>query len=570
MRDRRSATLLMHLLLATLLFTLRSQAQIQTNVPALKDVYARDFYIGCLLSYTHVGFPTDPVVSGQSTVVDPNGGYLIKYHMNSMSPGNNMKPIYTVNMTASAAAYNAAATQAQKDSIDVNPIISFNGNIIAQLNWAKRQGFTFRGHTLVWHSQTPGMAFFCTGYNANNARLSKEKMTQRLENYIREMIRQLHEGWPGLLSAYDVVNEAITDSGVDRVQDSDWYLTFGDNSYIAKAFEFARKYAKLYNENQIKLYYNDYNTTVAAKADGIVRLLTPIFQAGYLDGIGMQEHDANGSPTAAAFIATYNKFAPICTEMAVTELDVTTGSALPSAAVLQTQANQYGLLFKCFVERSYKSGRGKIISVSKDGLNDTYTFKTNQSSSLWDGRDQCKPAFYEVANVGLYYNALDSMITAARLVQQGAYTNASWSAFQSALTAAVTARDQNYSVNQAVDAALSAATNNLSNATSGLTTTVSGIGSHESEVPAMFALFQNYPNPFNPTTAISFQLSAVSVVKLMVYDALGRIVATLVEGEKPAGSHTVTWNAQNFPSGVYVYRIVAGDYVASKKMLLTK
>jgi flagellar hook assembly protein FlgD len=125
-------------------------------------------------------------------------------------------------------------------------------------------------------------------------------------------------------------------------------------------------------------------------------------------------------------------------------------------------------------------------------------------------------------------------------------------------------------VNQAVDAALNTATNNLSNAISGLTTTVSGIGSHESEVPAMFALFQNYPNPFNPATAISYQLKASSFVELRVYDALGRVVATLVNEEKPAGSHTVIWNAQNCPSGVYIYRIVAGNQVDSKKMLLTK
>ena len=539
---------LLTITLLTALTFIRSEAQIQTNVPALKNVYAKDFYIGCLLSYPHVGFSTDPKVSGQSAIVDTNGGYLIKYHMNSMSPGNNMKPIYTVDMTSSAAAYNAAKTQADKDSIDVNPIISFNGNLIAQLNWAKRQGFTFRGHTLVWYSQTPGTGFFCSGYSTTGTRLSKDRMTQRLENYIKEMIRQIHAGWPGLLSAYDVVNEAITDAGADRTTESDWYVTFGDNSYIAKAFELARKYSRFYNETQIKLYYNDYNTTTAVKADGIVRLLTPIFQAGNLDGIGMQEHDANGSPTADQFIATYNKFAPICSEMAVTELDVTTGSASPSAAVLQTQANQYGLLFKCFVERSYKSGRGKIINVSKDGLDDTYTFKTNQSSSLWDGNDQCKPAFYAVANVGIYYNALDSMITAARTIQRGAYNSTSWSAFQSALASAVTARDQNYTVTLSADASLGTATNLLSAAINGLSTIVSAIGSEGTQTPTQFALLQNYPNPFNPATAITYQLSAVSVVKLTVYDALGRLVATLVNEEKPAGVHTVTWNAQNCPS----------------------
>jgi formylglycine-generating enzyme required for sulfatase activity len=96
-------------------------------------------------------------------------------------------------------------------------------------------------------------------------------------------------------------------------------------------------------------------------------------------------------------------------------------------------------------------------------------------------------------------------------------------------------------------------------------------GLHEKQnVPDRFELFQNYPNPFNPTTAIGYQLSAISLVRLKIYDALGREVATLVDAEKPAGSHTVFWNAQNFPSGVYLCRIVAGDHMESNKMLLMK
>jgi hypothetical protein len=72
------------LMVLLVMLSTHSFAQIQTDVPALKDVYAHDFYIGCLLSYPHIGFSTDPVVPGQSSVVDTNGGYLIKYHMNSM------------------------------------------------------------------------------------------------------------------------------------------------------------------------------------------------------------------------------------------------------------------------------------------------------------------------------------------------------------------------------------------------------------------------------------------------------------------------------------------------------
>ena len=307
-REERKNTLMLFASIVGLALMVQTpvQAQLDTvNVPALRNVFANDFTIGCLLSYTHVGLPGDPVVPGQTAPIVPTGGYLIKYHMNAMSPGNNMKPQYTVDLAGSAAAYNAAATQAEKDSIELRPIIRFNGNLIAQLNWAQRQGFTFRGHTLVWHSQTPGTGFFRTGYSSTGARLTKEKMTLRMENYIKEVIRLIHEGWPGLLSAIDVVNEAINDNtGTDRMDSNEWYTTFGDMSYIMKAFELTRKYTVQYGENQIKLYYNDYSTHNPAKADGIVRICTPIFQAGYLDGIGMQEHDANNSPTAEQWIAS--------------------------------------------------------------------------------------------------------------------------------------------------------------------------------------------------------------------------------------------------------------------------
>jgi endo-1,4-beta-xylanase len=548
-----------------------SFAQIQTDVPALKNVYANDFYIGCLLSYTHIGFANDPYVSGQSSVVSSTGGDLIKFHMNSMSPGNWMKPIYTVDIAGSASAYSAAATQAEKDSIDIHPKVTFNGNIIAQLNWAQRQGFTFRGHTLVWHNQTPGTTFFRSGYTSGGTRLTKEKMIVRMENYISEVIRLIHEGWPGLLSAIDVVNEAVNDNGSDRTTDSEWYVTFGDNSYIMKAFEFACKYTVQYGETQIKLYYNDYNTSTSSKADGIVRVCGPIFHAGYLDGIGMQEHDALSSPTAAQWIATYNKFDTICTEMAVTEFDISTGSGTntPSPSILATQANQYGQLFKCFVERSYKSGRGKIISVSKDGLNDEWTFVKNQSSSLWDAQNQCKPAFYAVANVGINYHALDLLISYADTLSGDNYPPGSWSTLAAALDSAKRVINRNYSASVSADTALSKAKNFLQSAISGLTVTnVEVAGGTNLKT---FTLSQNYPNPFNPsTTMIRYQIPESNHVTLIVYDVLGREVITLVNDQKPAGSYTQDWNAEKLPSGVYLYRLTSGTTSITKKMLLIK
>jgi Beta-1,4-xylanase len=544
-----------------MIFSTGSFSQTQTNVPALKDVYAKDFYIGCLLSYRNIGFPTDPYVTGQSAVTTPDGGNLIKFHMNSMGPGNNMKPQYTVDINGSALAYNAAATQAQKDSINVHPVVRFNGDLIAQLNWAQRQGFKFRGHTLVWYSQTPGTAFFRTGYAAGGTYVRKDTMTTRMDSYIKDVIRLIHEGWPGLLLAIDVVNEAVNDDGTDRATGNEWYTTFGDNSFIMKAFEITRKYTVQYGETQIQLYYNDYNTSTASKANGIVRVCGPIFRAGYLDGIGMQEHDGINSPTAAQWIASYNKFDTICTVMAVTELDV-------KSTDLTAQANQFGLLLKCFVERSYRSGRGKIVNVTKDGLNDANTFNAN--SSIWDANDQCKPSFYEFANVGINYHSLDSLLSSADTLQQIKYTAESWSSFAGALAFAQNAKTQNYSASQSTATALGQAKDSLMTAINDLVPVATAVHNVNGNDPEVFALSQNYPNPFNPTTQIKYSVPQNGFVSLKVYSILGKEVAVLFAGYQHAGNYVVTFDATVFVSGVYFYRLVASNFTDTKKLMLLK
>jgi len=88
--------------------------------------------------------------------------------------------------------------------------------------------------------------------------------------------------------------------------------------------------------------------------------------------------------------------------------------------------------------------------------------------------------------------------------------------------------------------------------------------------PSGFQLLEAYPNPFNPATAISYRLVANSFVELNVYDAVGRAIAKLVNEEKPAGLHKVVWNARDFPSGLYVCRLVAGSRSDSKKLMLIK
>ncbi len=89
-------------------------------------------------------------------------------------------------------------------------------------------------------------------------------------------------------------------------------------------------------------------------------------------------------------------------------------------------------------------------------------------------------------------------------------------------------------------------------------------------LPASFALGQNYPNPFNPSTVIEYQMPHESFVTLKVYDLMGQEIATLVNGREPAGTHQVTWNAATAPSGVYFYRITAGGFTETKKLVLVR
>jgi hypothetical protein len=89
-------------------------------------------------------------------------------------------------------------------------------------------------------------------------------------------------------------------------------------------------------------------------------------------------------------------------------------------------------------------------------------------------------------------------------------------------------------------------------------------------VPASFRLEQNYPNPFNPATTIAFHIPSSAFVTLRVFDALGREVATIMSGNVQAGSHSRQWNAERMAGGVYFYRLVAGDFVQTKKLVVLK
>ncbi len=89
-------------------------------------------------------------------------------------------------------------------------------------------------------------------------------------------------------------------------------------------------------------------------------------------------------------------------------------------------------------------------------------------------------------------------------------------------------------------------------------------------MPKGFSLFQNYPNPFNPASKIKFEIPNLSDTKLVVYDILGREVTTLVNEQLKPGTYEVDFDGSRYASGVYIYKLIAGNYIQTKKMLMVK
>lgn len=99
---------------------------------------------------------------------------------------------------------------------------------------------------------------------------------------------------------------------------------------------------------------------------------------------------------------------------------------------------------------------------------------------------------------------------------------------------------------------------------------VSGIENYLSQVPKAYSLEQNFPNPFNPYTKISYSIPQISNVVIKVFDILGNEIETIVNEEKSIGIYEITWYAENLPSGIYFYRLQAGSFVETKKMVLLR
>lgn len=353
--------------------------QIQKDIPSLKDVFSSYFFVG------------GAATAGE--IAPAPAKDLIAKHYNRLTPGNELKPDSVLDYSATIAYMDANGGN------QVNPQVNLRA-AKTLLEYARDNNIPVRGHTLVWHSQTPDW-FFKVNYSqdSNAAWVSKEVMLQRLENYIKNVMQLISSTYPTVkFYAWDVVNEAVDPNtstgmrnpGSNNVTsgNSPWMQTIGEE-YIQRAFEYARKYAP----TGCKLFYNDYNEYEDRKSTFIFNILKGLKDKGLVDGMGMQSHWVMDYPSISMFETAVRKYNTLGLELQLTELDIKQPDNSTSA--LAAQADRYKLLIN------------KVISLKNEGMNITgvifwgVTDKTSWLGGyplLFDGNYQAKPAYYSIIN----------------------------------------------------------------------------------------------------------------------------------------------------------------------------
>ncbi|MCI7259098.1 MAG: endo-1,4-beta-xylanase [Ruminococcus sp.] len=344
---------------------------IQDDIASIKDVYNGYFKIGTSIM--------------ASNLASPSFMDLVEKHFNeSITFGNELKPDYVLDQ---------AASQASGDN--TNPQVNFS-QADALLKYCGKNKIPVRGHTLVWHSQTPDW-FFKENFSDDGDWVDKDTMLKRMENYIKNVMEGLATQYPDVeFYAWDVVNEAWLDDGNPRKagssksEDSNssaWVRIFGDNSFIEYAFQYARKYAP----KNCKLYYNDFNEYMPGKTTAIYNMAMELKEKGLIDGIGMQSHLDVGFPNASTYRKAIDKFASTGLDIQVTELDITTSDT--SEAGLEKQAQLYSDIFDIYTDYA-----DSISAVVVWGVTDDQSWRATRVPLLFDENFQAKPAYYSIVD----------------------------------------------------------------------------------------------------------------------------------------------------------------------------
>ncbi len=350
--------------------------------PPLKEIYAPYFLMGGAIN----GYSKETAAINHKGMAD-----ILKRHFNSTTLSNLMKPSYFLNREASLAAE------------DGMPVCSFEA-AIPSLDFCRDNNIALRGHTLVWHNQTPEW-FFYKDFDSEGELADAATMERRLESYIVQVLTFCQTEYPGLVYCWDVANEVINDGGSWRREKSLWYSTMGAD-YIEKAFFYARKYA----DSDVRLIYNDYNVFVPAKREAIFKLAKDLKAKGLIDGLGLQPTvgltwpELNGHSTSS-FRQALLRFSELDLELQITELGFhIKGEENRTPANTAQQASRYREMMELLLELdSDNGGPCNITSVTVFGICDDYPLYSNhrQDIYLWDSDCQPKDAFFSWREPGL-------------------------------------------------------------------------------------------------------------------------------------------------------------------------
>ncbi|MFI5197014.1 MAG: endo-1,4-beta-xylanase [Thermoanaerobaculia bacterium] len=339
---------------------------IQADIPSLKDVLAGEFRFGGAV---------DP-----SRIADPIHAALMKRHLSSLTPENAMKP----------GPIHPTLGEADSDY--------FFSDADAIANFARANGMTVRGHTLVWHKENPAWLFKdASGVDLTPSPASRALMLQRLESHIRKVIERYRD----VVSSWDVVNEVTDPSQPDGLRRSDWYNLAGPTDFIDLAFQVASQKAP-----GAKLCINDYGMTDPARRQALLAVVQGMKSRGVpVNCVGHQMHVNIASPLPTDIAPMIQPFAALGLDNQITEMDVSVYTDNTSSydevppELIYQQAAQYRDLF-----RQYHLLKSFISSVTLWGIADDHTWLTTYPIDrldlplLFDAYLQAKPAYWGVVD----------------------------------------------------------------------------------------------------------------------------------------------------------------------------
>ena len=267
------------------------------------------------------------------------------------------------------------------------PSINF-GTIDDIMKKCYENGLKMRGHTLVWHTQTPDW-FFKSGYSGWGGYVDKETMNARLEMYIKTVINHVHKSQYGsVVYAWDVVNEYF------HATNCGWLSIYGQINttpdFVKKAFQYAHEALEsLGIRDSVGLFYNDFNTY--EEANKIIPMINFINSgAKYCDGVGMQSHIASHYPSVDMYTKTIEAFLNSGYEVQITEFDCTNNS--------DDELTQYmGALMQRLLE--IKAAGGNITGITYWGVGDDRSWRGNGRPLLFSSLGNPKPAYHKVISV---------------------------------------------------------------------------------------------------------------------------------------------------------------------------